>query len=270
MKAYIKQVESISPTQCAVIAQIVHARGEVINDNFGAAVSESCNREMAPVAGSTIVINAGSGATSTFVRTILTRTQDVLPADAREGMSSISANMYMDKTERLWTMRHSESGDVLVRTSDVDDNAALIEMIHSCSSNLEATTLRNYAPEVAQAVDSIELYLAGARGGDMVQYVSASGVAKTGFVVAQYQDLDQHGFVVLGSGETQEEVISSKSMVSRLDADQLDEKQFPALDSVSAAGGIDVEKLVNYYARVFSYSPEYFAKVEGIIRNYSF
>jgi hypothetical protein len=44
----------------------------------------------------------------------------------------------------------------------------------------------------------------------------------------------------------------------------------PAVDSVSAAAGVDVPKLLSYYAQVFRYSPDYYAKIEGIIKGHSF
>lgn len=267
MKAYIKQVESISQTQCVVLAQVIHARDENIADNLGAVLSESTDREFTPVVGSASVIQDGQ--TSTFVRAIMQRNQEVLPADHKSGMSSVSANMYMDKSDKLWSLRISESGEeVLMRESNINDNNELIDMIRSVSS-ATPTALRAQHPTVALALAQHEAVLAGTTGGDMCSYVSASGATKVGFCYAQIEDLGQVTFGMVAADGSVESV-SSHSLVARLDADQMDANQFPDVSSLSSAVNVDEQKLVDYYNTVFRYSPEYAAKMEALIRNYSF
>lgn len=268
MQAFIHKIDQLSDNQSVAIVQLTHAAGENIADNFGAIVSASCNREFAPVAGATSVIDGGK--TSTFVRTILNRMQDAMPmaqADLANEFTALSKNMYMDKSERMWTVRTSESGEqMLVRSSEANDNADLIDMIRSVSGAAN-THMESSMPDIARALAAHELSLAAAVGGDMISFVSNSGELKIGFIAANVTD-DNTMLVVSQDGV--EEKVSSMSMVAVLSGDELDQNHFPAVDSVSAAAGIDVPKLLAYYAKVFSYSPAYYEKVANVIKNYSF
>ncbi|QZE60095.1 hypothetical protein pEaSNUABM35_00178 [Erwinia phage pEa_SNUABM_35] len=266
MKAFIKQIDQVNDTQSVAIVQLTHAQGENIADNFGAIVSASCNREYLPVDGASTLIEGGK--TTSFVRTIMSRMQDIIPVSQMgDQFQALSKNMYMDQSERMWHVRKSESGeDVLVRDSSANDNAELIDMIRSVSG---ASTVNFSAqrPELAQAILRNEAILAAAVGGDMVSFVSNSGALKIGFVAANVTD-DNTMLVVDQEGN--EEQISSMSMVAVLSGDELDPNQFPAVDSVSAAAGVDVPKLLSYYAQVFRYSPDYYSKIAGIIKGHSF
>lgn len=266
MKAFIKQIDALNDSQSVAIVQVTHNVGENIADNFGAIVSASCNREYMPVEGASSMIEQGK--TTSFVRTILNRMQDVIPVSQMgDEFQALSKNMYMDKSERMWAIRRSESGeDVLVRESSANDNVELIDMIRSVSG-ASAVSLSTSMPTLAQAIVRNDLILAGAVGGDMVSFVSNSGVLKVGFVAANVTD-DNTFLVVDEQGN--EEQISSMSMVAVLSGNELDERQFPEIDSVSAAAGVDVPKLLDYYAKVFRYSPEYYGKIASIIKGHSF
>ena len=266
MKAFIKQIDALNDSQSVAIVQVTHNVGENIADNFGAIVSASCNREYTPVEGASSMIEQGK--TTSFVRTILNRMQDVIPVSQMgDEFQALSKNMYMDKSERMWAIRRSESGeDVLVRESSANDNVELIDMIRSVSG-ASAVSLSTSMPTLAQAIARNDLILAGAVGGDMVSFVSNSGDLKVGFVAANVTD-DNTFLVVDEQGN--EEQISSMSMVAVLSGNELDERQFPEIDSVSAAAGVDVPKLLDYYAKVFRYSPEYYGKIASIIKGHSF
>ena len=265
MKAFIKQLESIGDNQALALVQLIHAPGEDVTQNFGASVSAATDREYMAVEGSAAVIQ--DGRTHTYARVILNRMQDVKDIAEVSNMQSMSKNMYLDKNERMWTVRKSESGeDILVRNQDINDNADLLEMLRSVSS-ATAENLRSQNPEVAALYRNHNLQLAGAQGGDMASYVSQSGALEVGFVVAQITD--DNTFLVTNK-DGHEERISSHSMVALVDADQLEEKQFPQVDSLSAAGGVDTQKLLDYYAQVFRYSPEYFEQLAARIRAHNF
>lgn len=266
MKAFIKQIDQLNDNQSVAIVQVTHNVGENIADNFGAIVSASCNREYMPVEGASSMIEQGK--TTSFVRTILSRMQDVIPVSQMgDEFQALSKNMYMDKSERMWAVRRSESGeDVLVRESNANDNSELIDMIRSVSG-AATVNLQASMPTLAQAVARHNLELSSVVGGDMVSFVSNSGALKVGFVAANVTD--DNSFIVVDD-QGQEEQITSMSMVAVLSGDELDEKHFPQIDSVSAAAGVDVNKLLDYYAKMFRYSPEYFGKIAAIIKGHSF
>ncbi|QZE56380.1 hypothetical protein pEaSNUABM40_00186 [Erwinia phage pEa_SNUABM_40] len=266
MKAFIKQIDQLNDNQSVAIVQVTHAHGENIADNFGAVVSASCNREYVPVAGAATVLDAGK--TTSFIRTVMHRMQDIVPVSQMgDEFQALSKNMYMDKSERMWAIRRSESGeDVLVRESDANDNSELINMIRSVSG-ASATNIQTSMPELAATIARHNAVLAGAAGGDMISFVSNSGELKVGFVAAAVTD--DNTFLVVDE-QGQEEQISSMSMVAVLSGDELDDKHFPQVDSVSAAAGVDVPKLLDYYKQVFRYSPEYYDKLATIIKGHSF
>lgn len=266
MKAFIHKIDQLNDNQSVAIVRLTHAPNENIAENLGAIVSASCNREYLPVPGATTMVTEGK--TESFVRTIMNRMQDIVPlADMGDKFQALSKNMYMDQSERLWDLRMSDSGEqVLVRQSEASDNADLIAMIRS-TSGASNVNLNAQLPEVARSISHIELVLASATGGDMISYVSESGDLKVGFVAANVTD-DNSLLVVDLEGK--EEQINSMSMVSVLSGDELDEAHMPAVDSVSAAGGVNVQKLLDYYAQVYRYSPAYYDKVATIIRGHSF
>ncbi|QQO90330.1 hypothetical protein pEaSNUABM5_00188 [Erwinia phage pEa_SNUABM_5] len=265
MKAFIKQLEPIGTNQALALVQLVHAPGEDITQNFGASVSAATDREYMSVSGSASIID--DGRTHTYARVIMQRMQDVKDVAEVTEMRALSKNMYLDQNERMWTIRKSESGqDVLVRNQDINDNAELLEMLRSVSS-ATPEQLRSQNPEVAHLYANHNLLLAGAVGGDMVSFVSNSGEVKVGFVAAQVTD--DNSFLVVDR-EGNEEQITSKSMVALVDGDELDPKQFPQLDSLSAAGGVDTQKLLDYYAQVFRYAPEYYEQLAARILAHNF
>lgn len=265
MKAFIKQLDPIGTNQALALVQLVHAPGEDIAQNFGASVSAATDREYMSVSGSAAVIQ--DGRTHTFARVILNRMNDVKDIAEISNMRSMSKNMYLDQNERMWTIRKSESGqDVLVRNQDINDNSELLDMLRSMSS-ATPEQLRSQNPELAAAYRNHNLQLAGAQGGDMVSYVSASGALRVGFVAAQVTD--DNTFLVVDR-EGNEEQISSMSMVALVDGDEIDPNQFPQIDSLSAAGGVDTQKLLDYYAQVFRYAPEYYEQLAARIMAHNF
>lgn len=265
MKAFIKQLDPIGTNQALALVQLVHAPGEDITQNFGASVSAATDREYMAVSNSAAIIQ--DGRTHTFARVILNRMQDVKDVAEVTEMRALSKNMYLDQNERMWTIRKSESGqDVLVRNQDINDNAELLEMLRSVSS-ATPDQLRSKLPEVAHLYANHNMQLAGAVGGDMVSFVSNSGETKVGFVAAQVTD---DGSFLIVDREGNEEQITSMSMVALVDGDELDPKQFPQVDSLSAAGGVDTQKLLDYYAQVFRYAPEYYEQLAARIMAHNF
>lgn len=268
MQSFIKTIDRINDVHSVALVQVIHANGEDIRDNFAASVSAVAKNDLNVVPGTSVVIEQGRDVT--MVRTLMQRTEEAIPLESASaaGIISVSGNMYMGADERFWTLRSSESGDVLVRDSMANDNEELINMIRSVSS-ASPTTLRSQMPETAAAFARFESQLKTATGGDMVAYLSKSGTMEVGFVAAEVEDLGETSYLVVpASGE--EERVTSRSFVTILDGSDLEASAFPALDSVSAALGVDVNKLVDYYRKVFSYRPEYFAMLEQRIRQHSF
>ncbi len=267
MKAFIKKIDSINSLSSVALVQVLHDANESVNaQDLALSVSNACANDLAVVSGSSSVIEKGRGVT--MVRCLLNRTEQVVPLESQHGMVALSANMYMDQSERMWAVRSSESGDVLVRQAAANDNMELIDLIRSVSA-ASPEMLAAQMPATHSAMLAYENQLSNAQSGDMASYVSESGNFEVGFVASRIVDNGQTQFMMVSqSGDNS--TIDSRQMIAVANGDDIDPSAFPALDSVSAALGVNVEKLVDYYTKVFSYRPDYLAKLVDRIRSHSF
>lgn len=264
MKAYISQVTPINQTHVAAVVHVIHGHQEDIRDNVAAAISESTNREFMSVSGSITLLESTN--TETFLRCIMAQTKDIKPASEATTMTALSANMYMDASEQLWSLKANAGNDILVRSSDLNNSEELLEMIASCSSVRGFQDgLRSKYPAIYKKHEAHMAELATASGGDMVSFVSESAT-HVGFIAAQVQDVDKFSYLVVDNAGEQHS-ISCDQIVALMDGSNLTE--FPDV-GVSMSSSIDVNKLVDYYKRVFSYNPEYYDRIENIIRQHAF
>lgn len=267
MKSYIKKIDSINSVSSVALVQVLHDQEQSVNpEAFAASVSAATQNDLAVISGSASIVESGKGVS--MIRCLLRKTEDVIPLTSNQGMVALSANMYMDQKERMWTVRSSESGDVLVRQAAANDNEDLINLIRSVSS-ASPEMFASQMPTTAGALNAYENVLANAQAGDMASYVSESGNLEVGFLAARVQDLGNTTFLMVSqSGDNSR--VDSRQLVAVLSGQHIDGECFPAIDSVSAAIGTNVEKLVDYYTKVFSYRPDYLAKLVERIRNHTF
>lgn len=261
MQAHIQQIDKISSGLGIVVARIVHDRDYKVGAECAASISAALNNEFFPVEGAMMTVATTSN--STFVRAIVSKAQEILPASELKTMQSVSANMYMDKEEKLWSLRSSESGDILVRSAEMNDMDELVDMIHSVSST--QYIMETQFPDIHKNLMQQDAYRAATIGGDMVSFVSNSSV-QTGFVAAQVEDEGRLEYAVVDK-EGEVHSISSQQILARLEGGELD--CWPDL-SISMSANIDTNKLVEYYSQVFRYSPDYLAKIEQIILSHGF
>lgn len=261
MQAYIQQIDKINSQLGIVVARVVHGRDTTVGPECAQSISAALSNEFFPVEGAMQTIASTSN--STFIRAIVSKAQEILPASELKTMQSVSANMYMDKSEKLWALRSSESGDILVRTAEMNDMDELVDMIHSVSST--QYILETQFPDVHKTLVNQDAYRAGAEGGDMVSFVSNSSVG-VGFVTAQVNDGDTTSYAVLDK-DGGVHSISSKQIVARLEGGELE--CWPDI-SLSMSANIDTDRLIEYYGQVYRYSPDYLAKIEQIILSHAF
>lgn len=267
MKSYIRKIDHINSLSSVALVQVLHDVNEKpTTEAFGVSVSKATDNDLAVVQGSASVIEAGKGVS--MVRCLLKRTEQIIPLESNTGMVALSANMYMDQSERMWAVRQSESGDVLVRQSGAEDNEALINLIRSVSS-ASPEMFAAQMPTTNAALLAHENTLRQAKGGDMASYVSESGNLEVGFIAAQVEDLGKTSFLMVSQSGVQDH-IDARQLVAVLDGENISGDAFPPQDSVSAALGTDVNKLVDYYTKVFSYRPDYLAMLVERIKNHTF
>jgi hypothetical protein len=166
---------------------------------------------------------------------------EIVAASSEQGkkMKCVASNMFMDQSDCIW----SKTGDFLYKKSDVETAEELNQFLTECSS----TTTR-----VRKGLD-FETVVASA--GDFVRYLS-KGEMCCGIVVAA--DETNHKLMVLAEGEEDPEVIDTFDVQDSLPVD--DEKvRFPEeTDMVeTSASAVDINAIVSYYKRWFTYNPNY-------------
>lgn len=261
MQAHIQQIDKINGNLGIVVARIVHGRDQSLGAECAASISTALNNEFFPVPGS--MMKVASTSNSTFIRAIVSKAQEILPASELNTMQSVSANMYMDKSEKLWALRSSASGDILVRSAEMNDMDELVDMIHSVSST--QYIMETQFPDIHKELKNQDAYRAASIGGDMVSFVSNSSV-QVGFVAAQVIDEASTSYAVVDK-EGEMHSLSSQQIVARLEGGSLD--CWPEV-SLSMSASINADKLLEYYQQVFRYSPDYLAKIEQIILSHGF
>jgi hypothetical protein len=182
------------------------------------------------------------------------------------GFRSISANLYMDAEENMWTLKKNANGNLLVKSTGMESDSALLSLIDQvCRGQLSVSS--GSVVRAAKARDT----MASLSGGDFVHYVN-EGKAHCGYIVAT-DDEQNKAIVVNASGE--DSVIDKAAVITKLDdsdaptPEQTKEQEMQT--SISAARGVtSVQTLLDYYKYLFRYAPEYYALREKQIKEHAF
>lgn len=248
----------------SVSALLMGVGKDVNSDEVFAALSSATNNTMSVIPGSVIRLD-DVGIGQVAVAAAMTPATRTLPGSHRTHMTSVSSNIFMDKEERLWALRGDGNDRVLVMSASEDPDT-LIEMMASCSSDDENELIIARDPYLRKALDAHKSVIASVSGGDMVSYVDGGKVG-VAFVAASTSNSDElHVFNMESQSAAS---ISRGQVVAKVECDSIqypDEVQLS--ESGVAAGGL--KTIIDYYRRVFGYSPEYFKQLEACIRQHSF
>lgn len=187
--------------------------------------------------------------------------------EGMQGLRSVSSNMFMDDEEKMWVLRKTESGDLLVKSTGIEDHHDLANLLNACCSSGYSLSSegRKHNQELAQFQGSVQ-------GGDFIKYVSLStGEAKVGFAVASTEE----GLIVLPSDGGDEEEIPKEAVVEQYDDSELPEDQMPESESAEigvalARGTADINFMLDYYKRVYARSPAFYAEFAKRVRSHAF
>lgn len=167
-------------------------------------------------------------------------------------MKCVAANMFLDQSDCIW----SKTGDFLYKKSDIETSEELNQFLTECSSS--NIRMRKTAGFEAASVNS----------GDFISYMS-KGEMCYGFVVAS--DYPNRKLMVLAEGEEEPEVIDTFDVQTSTPID--DEKvRFPEEEEMveTSATSVDVNAIVNYYKRWFTYNPAYAQMLIDRLKGHSF
>jgi len=211
---------------------------------------------------------------------IVSVVREALPATKEhlKGFKSVSSNMFMDDEENMWVLRKSAAGDLVVKTTGIDDDMSLLKILNQACSG--AASLSSVS-EFRQMVATASAVGNAAKGGDFVSYVNHNNVIACGYLVATATDEanpEQVQAVVLPAGavgEGEEEIINVKAITEIHDQEQFPEVQITeqeAVDTVvaSARGAVDINTLLDYYKRIYARGPAFYAEFAKRIRAHAF
>jgi len=209
--------------------------------------------KLTPIAGSFQAV-ASNGVTQSIEGIVgVIEERIVLSDNNREQFSAIASNMYMDEEERLWSLKKTEAGDILIKSHAGDD----LEVMNSLMACVASSDV-GYQESIPASND-----LAGQRatveGGDLITYVSpVAGRTVLGFAVASAinEDGSEAGLVVVDREDRVEQIDRNLVIASFQDVEIDETEELVAV----AAGNFSMEMIKDYYRRMFIRRPEYFEK----------
>lgn len=211
------------------------------------------NNKLTPISGSFQAV-ASNGVTQSIEGIVgIIQERIVLSDTNREQFSAIASNMYMDEEERLWSLKKTEAGDILIKSHAGDD----LEVMNSLMACVASSDV-GYQESIPASND-LSKQRATVEGGDLITYVSPSrGRTVLGFAVASAvsEEGTDAGLIVVDR-EDQVEQIDRNLVVAAFENVEMDETE--ELEAV-AAGNFSLEMIKDYYRRVFIRRPEYFEK----------
>ena len=261
MQTFPIQTDALSNQAVTMYAKVVHGNAN-FNDvkaaDILASLSAACNNQFTAAKNSVKILDTGR--VNAVVRAVMVPAIDVLPLEtAQANMQSLSKNMFLDGEDNMWTLRESESGNVVVRALTIDNPEELVAMMSSCSS------VGNNDPFTHNIINKYEQELANVQGGDFISfYSSESSSVVAGFVVAEVEDNGHTKLLALSSNSQTPEMIERSAVITYISGDEI---QYPEDVKVSVSASADSNRLIQYYKQVLGYNPEYFKNIEAMILN---
>lgn len=184
-----------------------------------------------------------------------------------KGFTSFASNMFMDTEKNIWALKHTDSGQLLVQTSTMEDEDSLNDLLSSFSS-----AGARFTPEFRSFSSTSS---ASVIGGDLVQFVNKKAETAIGYIVATVEEeAAPSRLMVLENGEEQPEVIAQSLVIQKLDssdAPKVDE-QSSLMQSIIAAtqSNVTLNDMLEYYKKVFARSPEYYSMWSDRLKSHAF
>ena len=249
-----------------IVAEVAHTQNSR-NDHatIGQSLSKLFDNKLVAVAGSFKSLEKAPY--TERVEGFVSVNQQIQPyTEGMQGLRSVSSNMFMDDEEKMWVLRKTEAGDVLVKSTGIEDHEDLSKLLNACCSSGYSLSsgARKHEAEIAQFQGNVQ-------GGDFIKYVSVStGEARIGFAVASTED----GLIVLPT-DGEEEEIPKEAVVEQYDAEDLpedtpSESESAEINVAIARGSVDIKFMLDYYKRVFQRSPAYYAEFAKRVRSHAF
>lgn len=251
-----------------VVANVVHNRFSRDNHDLVAqSMMRMFDNKLVPVQGSFSSVEVAP-LTEKITGVIRVNTQAVAFDGEDKAFRSVSSNIYMDKEDKMWVLRKSASGNLLVKATGIEDDQALADLLdaHCCSGF-------SLSSEGKAADARVEAFQQGIQGGDFIDYVSAAGDVVSGFVVASVSGSDE--LVVISAADQEDEAIKRSAVIASYKTDEFPDVEMSEQEEMDTAvaasrGAVDIPHLLAYYKKVYIRSPAFFKEFEKRVRAHNF
>lgn len=251
-----------------IVAEVAHTRDSRENHALvGESLSRVFENKLTAVACSFLSIDKAPY-TERIAGVVRVNTQ-VAPANA-PGFRSVSSNIFMDDEEKMWVLRKTEAGDILVKSTGIEDH-------HSLKGLLDVVCSGGYSlsSEFRAAQTSLSKMRQSIAGGDFVHYVSQhSADTKFGYVVAS--DVEGKLIILPQDGSSEEgEVVDPAAVVNKVDVADAPEPEMSEQEKMDQAvsvsrGVVDMSTLLSFYKKVYARSGPYYNELAKRIRAHAF
>ncbi len=270
--AHIKQSQ-ILDGNTAMVDAVITSTSRVLAAGVAAiALQEATGHNLVVIAGTEKVLEQTPFRTT--VRAMMSVAAEAIPfQDGMDGFTSISSdsNIYMDKSEKIWSLRQSESGKTLVRSHVIDDQDEIQQLLQACS-NVTEQTANTRDREFFQTVSAVAPI--HTKSADVVSF-AYNGVLGFGIVVTAHTD-EQHmpldSMTVLPYESDSAVTMGSANILHNF-GDLINSESNtegyaePEGDFISAS---NVENLVSYWKKVYGHNATFWTAFESRIRNHQF
>jgi hypothetical protein len=177
---------------------------------------------------------------------------------------AVAANMYMDADENLWTLRKTQTGEVMVKSICADDALVMQQLLAVAKTDLNDFNNKNLHMQSAQDRAMVQ-------GGDLITYVSQQSADLQMAIACAAIDNEDGSptpeiFVVRPNGQT--ETVHREMIVVTAGAVQLEAEE--AQDSIAVASAADVDRFAAFYSRVYARRPAFFEEFMTRVRAHVF
>ena len=257
-----------------IVAEVTHTSTSRENDaEVYSAISSALHGKMHALENTFYVLS--SNKFTDIITGVVAPVQETVAFDSEsgaQGFTCVAGNMYIDENEKLWSLKKTEGGDLLIKTNPLGDIDSISELLASCSASMVEPLRFETQGNVMEDFNSL---CASISSGDFIDFVNPeTRCADFGVVVASVVSEDDKGaetetgkLIVLSSSGEHEVTVDRQLVISQHNDVEVPESDESAYDSVSS---VNLEAMVAYYRSMFRRSPEYFAMFEARLRSHAF
>lgn len=265
VKANIKHHNVLDGATVVVGATLSHGRVMPDMASVSAALGAQTDYSLTVIPGSIRTVEK-SNFRSTITAAMRPSAEALPYVKGMDGFKAVSSNVYMDESERMWTLENSADGKVLIRSHVVDDESNIQELMQSCSSvsgsNIDHQAMRSLS--AASQLNSVMV-----EPSDIVSFVR-NGNLEIGAIIASESSGDHIAMSFNTSKDEGALTISQSSIIHNF-GDVGGGVEYPEDTTlVALSGNARVDDLLDYYQKLYGHNEEFFNKLAAQITSYAF